>query len=113
VGWKGTRVQYCDLEGNVRTTTLVAYKKKHNDTRTPQRCVEDPKLGVWVNNQRATYKKKKMTEERKHLLNIIGFMWAMLPQRAASNSYGMEANSNGMERHQSSQVPYNFNFWHA
>ena len=53
---------------------LVAYRKKHNDTRVPQIYKEDPQLGTWVMNQRATYRKKKMTEERKCLLNSIGFV---------------------------------------
>jgi len=52
---------------------LVAYKKEHKDTNVPQHFIEDPKLGVWVNNQRTAYRKKNMTDERKRLLNYIGF----------------------------------------
>jgi len=54
---------------------LVAYKKEHNDTRVPMRYKEDPQLGRWVRNQRANHRLKKMTEERKYLLNSIGFVW--------------------------------------
>jgi len=54
---------------------LVAYKKEHNDTRVPKGYNKDPKLGTWVHNQRATYRKKKMTEEHKRLLNSIDFLW--------------------------------------
>jgi len=54
---------------------LVGYKKVHNDTDVPRRYMEDPKLGIWVHNQRVNYRTKKMTEERKRLLNYIGFVW--------------------------------------
>ena len=54
---------------------LVAYKKEHMHTNVPNRYKEDPKLGRWVDNQRVASRKKKMTEERKRLLNSIGFEW--------------------------------------
>jgi len=54
---------------------LVAFKKEHKNTKIPQDYKEDPELGTWVMNQRATYRKKKMTEKRKRLLNSIGFVW--------------------------------------
>jgi len=54
---------------------LVAYKKEHKDTLVPNKFNKDPKLGTWVNTQRISYKKKRITEERKRLLNSIGFAW--------------------------------------
>jgi len=54
---------------------LVAYKKEHNHTKIPIKCKEHPQLGSWVDTQRTAYKKKKMTEERKRLLDSIGFLW--------------------------------------
>ena len=54
---------------------LVAYKKEHNDTKVPQHYKEDQRLGNWVNNQRNAYQKKKMTVERKRVLDSIGFKW--------------------------------------
>ena len=53
---------------------LVAYKKEHKDTRVPINYENDRKLGRWINNQRATYRKKKMTEERKLLMDSMGFV---------------------------------------
>ena len=50
---------------------LVAYKKKFHNTRVPRAYEEDPKLGIWVLNQR-TYCKEK---HRVALLNNIGFEW--------------------------------------
>merc|ERR1712232_322940 len=41
----------------------------------PYRYDKDPKLGTWVNNQRTTYKQKRMTEEHSRLLSSIGFDW--------------------------------------
>ena len=57
---------------------LVAYKKEHKGTSVPQNYKEDPQLGHWVSNQRKAYKNKIMTEERKHLLNSIGFLWELV-----------------------------------
>jgi len=54
---------------------LIAYKKEHKDTSVPNKYKEDPPLGNWVNNQRTVHRNKKMTEERKRLLNSIGFVW--------------------------------------
>ena len=54
---------------------LVAYKKEHNNTNVPQRCNKDPQLGRWVNAQRISHRKKKMTESHKCLLNSIEFVW--------------------------------------
>jgi hypothetical protein len=41
--------------------------------KVPQRYEEDPALGVWVNNQRACFKNRKMDQERKEKLDEIGF----------------------------------------
>ena len=41
----------------------------------PHKYKVDPSLGYWVNNQRIAHRDKKMTEERKRLLNSIGFAW--------------------------------------
>ena len=62
------------MGGNV-STTIVAYEKEHNDTKVAQHYKEDRQLGSWVNKQRTAYKREKMTEERKRLLNSIGFLW--------------------------------------
>jgi hypothetical protein len=56
---------------------LVAYKKKHNNTRVPCRYGEDSQLGFWVTQQRRFCKDK----DRIELLNDIGFEWN--PQRDA------------------------------
>ena len=52
---------------------VVAYKKDHKDTILFRKGTKkDPKLGNWVKNQHDMYKQKKMTEERKQLVDSIG-----------------------------------------
>jgi len=50
---------------------LVEYKHKYNTTFVPERCQEDPQLGLWVHSQRQTCK----DNFRVNLLNSIGFHW--------------------------------------
>jgi len=57
---------------------LVSYKTEHKDTNVSIKYKKDPKLRTWVKTQRVKYRKKKMTEERKCLLNSIGFLWNAL-----------------------------------
>ena len=54
---------------------LVAYKKDHKDTKVPRHYKEDPQLGCWVSTQHRAHRDKKITEERKRLLNSISFVW--------------------------------------
>ena len=54
---------------------LVAYKTDHGDTCVPQHHKEDTHLGNWVITQSKAYRNKTIKEERKHLLDSIGFVW--------------------------------------
>ena len=58
---------------------LGVYNKEHKHTLVSTKYKEDPQLGYCVNTQRVVYRDKKMTEERKHLLNSIGFAWKIRP----------------------------------
>ena len=71
-----TKIHYSKWEEMYQQ--LIAYKKEHNDTKVPTQYYKDPKLGGWVSAQRAAYKNKKMNEERKRLLNSVGFVWTAL-----------------------------------
>jgi len=53
---------------------LIEYKTVHGDCKVPQHYNKDPQLGRWVNNQRSAYKRNDMLEERKCILNSIGFV---------------------------------------
>ena len=59
---------------------LKDFQDRHGTTRVPQRWKEDPRLGIWVQNQRRHCKKK----ERVDLLNGIGFEWNL--RRASARS---------------------------
>ena len=59
---------------------MVAYKAGHDDCNVPQRWAEDPRLGRWVNIQRALKRKldrgeygEGMTAERAARLEALGF----------------------------------------
>jgi superfamily II DNA or RNA helicase len=54
---------------------LVQYKAKHGDCKVPTKGNENPKLGVWVSNQRQSKKQGKLEPERERILNEIGFAW--------------------------------------
>jgi len=88
--WVGTQRQTCvendrmDLlndigfEWNVKNNEwevlyqrLLTYKKKHGNTRVPQRYNADPKLGSWTKRQRTSC----VDKDRIVLLKAIGFEW--------------------------------------
>jgi len=78
--WDGKAQQDCryTTRWEERYERLVAYKKEHNDTRVPARYEKDPQFGRWVNSQRYACRKNSITEERKRLLNSIGFVWTYI-----------------------------------
>ena len=53
---------------------LVAYKKEQNTSQVLTKYNADIPLGSWVHNQRNLYRNNKMTEERKQLLDSVGFV---------------------------------------
>lgn len=55
---------------------LQAYKRENNTCNVPKRYQSDPKLGHWVHYQRTMCKAKKLSQERKDLLESIGFVWS-------------------------------------
>jgi len=57
---------------------LITYKKQHKTTSVPKSYTEvDSKLGPWVECQRTSYKKKKLSVERINDLESIGFSWKL------------------------------------
>ena len=61
---------------------LQEYKRDHNTSNVPNRYKSDQKLGHWVHYQRTMYKTDKLSQDRKDLLESIGFVWS---ERQASN----------------------------
>ena len=71
IGWKG------------HLQKLVQFKELHGHCRVPiNHCVDDVRLGKWVNNQRTEYQSfmdgqhSTMTQDCMDALNSIGFEWA-------------------------------------
>ena len=58
-----------------RFDQLAQYKTQHGDCNVPQ---SQGKLGTWVNNQRATCKNGKLSQDLIDQLNEIGFKWALI-----------------------------------
>ncbi|HEY5234430.1 MAG TPA: Helicase associated domain protein, partial [Verrucomicrobiae bacterium] len=63
---------------------LVQYKAKHGDCKVPTRGNENPRLGVWVSNQRQLKKYGKLEPERARMLSEIGFVWNLHPNPASA-----------------------------
>jgi len=62
-----------DLEEMFRA--LVAFKGKQGHCNVPFSWSENPELGRWVANQRQTFRKGKLSEERVVRLEALGFEW--------------------------------------
>lgn len=54
---------------------LVEYKRQHDDCKVPGGWPDNPQLASWVANQRSAKKAKKLSPEKIHRLNKIGFEW--------------------------------------
>lgn len=54
---------------------LVAYKEKFGTTAVPFQYKEDKSLGRWVNGQRVAETLGNLREDRKALLDEVGFIW--------------------------------------
>merc|ERR1712032_1306134 len=54
---------------------LVDYKNEFKSANVPRSYKADPKLAVWVNNQRARYSKKELSADRINRFESIGFAW--------------------------------------
>jgi len=54
---------------------LVDYKEKHQTTHVSKYSKEDPQLELWITNQRACYRKNKISKYRMDLLDGVGFVW--------------------------------------
>jgi hypothetical protein len=60
-----------------RFEQLKAHKALKGNCNMPQGCKQNQKLGKWVHDQRTAKKNGKLLEERKTLLEGIGFQWDM------------------------------------
>jgi len=88
---------------------LVAYKKEHNDTNVPKRYKADPQLGDWVNMQRYFWREKKITEERKQLLDSIGLKCDLSAKSIAAWEEMYKRLVEYKNEHKKTNVSYTYN----
>jgi hypothetical protein len=54
---------------------LLQFREKNGHCRVPVIHPENQALGDWINNQRTAFSEKRMREDRKKMLDEIGFSW--------------------------------------
>jgi hypothetical protein len=71
-----------EAEWEAQLARLAAYKAEHSDCSVPRCWAEDPRLGRWVDNQRALKRRRDhgepsegMTAERAARLTALGLEW--------------------------------------
>jgi uncharacterized protein YbgA (DUF1722 family) len=74
-----------DKEWNKQYEKLVEFKRKNGNCLVPQRYQEDVALGNWVANQRLRQFRgnNKMRQDRKELLDELGFVWRVVKSAPA------------------------------
>jgi hypothetical protein len=58
-----------------RYNELVEIKREFGHCSVPHVYKSNPQLGQWVNNQRACFKNKSLSDDRVKKLNELGFVW--------------------------------------
>jgi uncharacterized protein YbgA (DUF1722 family) len=66
---------------------LVEFKRKHGNCLVSRKYQEDMSLGKWVDTQRQFHCKNKMRQDRKELLEKIGFVWKVGRSSTTDVSY--------------------------
>ena len=79
---KLSHLQLKDNGWKEKFNELCEFKREHGHTNVPTGYKENPSLAVWVMNQRQTYKKGLMKEERIKKLENIGFKWKQRERNA-------------------------------
>jgi hypothetical protein len=67
--------EFEDKQWKKQYEQLVEFKRNNGHCIVPQRYGEDKSLGKWVANQRRNFADDKMQQDRKELLDEIGFVW--------------------------------------
>jgi hypothetical protein len=66
---------------------LVEFKRKNGNCLVPQRYEADKSLGSWVKKQRKLHNNNnKLRQDRKRILDIIGFVWKAVALAARSST---------------------------
>ncbi len=54
---------------------LAAYKQAHGHCNVPAKSKNNPRLGLWCDNQKQDYKNNKLPSDRLNRLDQLGFVW--------------------------------------
>ena len=76
--WKEKRREKRKVERvpkSVHIEALKQYRERFGDTQVPARWKENKALGRWVAHQRELFRQGRMPEERKRMLDDLGFQW--------------------------------------
>lgn len=66
----------------LRLGQLRDYKQEFGDCNVPERWARNPQLATWVANQRGSFRRGELSEEKTRRLDELGFLWR---KRGANN----------------------------
>lgn len=64
-----------NLSWEERFKELKSYQRKHGHCSVPKQYAANPQLAIWVDTQRVSHKKGKISDERAECLEELGFQW--------------------------------------
>jgi hypothetical protein len=70
----GAMTKY-DKQWNMHYEQLVEFKQKNGHCMVPNRYKQEKSLGTWVSKQRSNHRNDLLLQDRKDLLDEIGFVW--------------------------------------
>jgi len=71
----GMSKEDAELQWREQYMNLKSYKEDQGDCVVPTKYNEDPQLGCWVGTQRSHFNRGTLRQDRKALLDKIGFDW--------------------------------------
>ena len=66
-----------DEKWHLKYEKLLCFKQKNDHCIVPIKYKQDKPFGGWVSKQRILHTKKKIRQDRKELLEEIGFVWKL------------------------------------
>ena len=81
-----SRVSGEDKKWHQHYERLVEFKRKKGHCIVPTEYKEDKSLGYWVSKQRAFHSTNKLRQDRKELLDELGFVWKVYNLAARSST---------------------------
>jgi hypothetical protein len=82
---------------------LVEFKQAHGDCMVPKDYEKDKTLATWASYQRTSYANNRMRQDRKKLLDKLGFIWKIYISCAAASSKPAHSESVSLQSVQSEE----------